>query len=102
DGIRVFHVTGVQTCALPISPRRPDARTLIDTVLDPGSFVSWDEPPHDPAPPGSAYARELAEARARTGYDEAVVTGEGRIDGRRENGRASCRERVTVAAGPRS
>ncbi|WP_093262251.1 carboxyl transferase domain-containing protein [Thermostaphylospora chromogena] len=65
------------------APRRPDARTLIDTVLDPGSFVSWDEPPHDPAPPGSAYARELAEARARTGYDEAVVTGEGRIDGRR-------------------
>lgn len=33
------------------APRRPDARTLIDTVLDPGSFVSWDEPPHDPAPP---------------------------------------------------
>src|SRR5690606_40797614 len=27
DGIRDFHVTGVQTCALPISdPARPDAR----------------------------------------------------------------------------
>src|SRR5690606_15556123 len=24
DGIRDFHVTGVQTCALPISPGRPD------------------------------------------------------------------------------
>src|SRR5690606_40050164 len=23
DGIRVFHVTGVQTCALPISSRKP-------------------------------------------------------------------------------
>src|SRR5690606_39867251 len=23
DGIRVFHVTGVQTCALPICPNRP-------------------------------------------------------------------------------
>src|SRR6266511_4942504 len=25
DGIRDFHVTGVQTCALPISERTPDA-----------------------------------------------------------------------------
>src|SRR5690606_40351473 len=25
DGIRDFHVTGVQTCALPISSRTPDA-----------------------------------------------------------------------------
>src|SRR5690606_40884346 len=26
DGIRVFHVTGVQTCALPISPPPPALR----------------------------------------------------------------------------
>ncbi|MEO3800667.1 carboxyl transferase domain-containing protein [Nonomuraea sp. B1E8] len=62
---------------------RPDARTLIDTVLDKGSWTSWDAPPADPAPPGSSYADELAAARAKSGYDEAVITGEGRLDGRR-------------------
>ncbi|MEU9884131.1 carboxyl transferase domain-containing protein [Sphaerisporangium sp. NPDC051011] len=67
----------------PTSPQRPDARTLIDTVLDHGSWQSWDEPPLDPAPPGSAYAEELASARAKTGYDESVVTGEGLLAGRR-------------------
>ncbi|TDB95106.1 acetyl-CoA carboxyl transferase [Nonomuraea longispora] len=62
---------------------RPDARTLIDTVLDKGSWTSWDAPPADPAPPGSSYADELSAARVKSGYDEAVITGEGRLDGRR-------------------
>ncbi|TDE26606.1 acetyl-CoA carboxyl transferase [Nonomuraea mesophila] len=62
---------------------RPDARTLIDTVLDKGSWTSWDAPPADPAPPGSPYADELAAARIKSGYDEAVITGEGRLDGRK-------------------
>ncbi|WP_101784428.1 acetyl-CoA carboxylase carboxyltransferase subunit alpha/beta [Nonomuraea indica] len=62
---------------------RPDARALIDTVLDRGSWKSWDAPPVDPAVPGSSYAEELAVARAESGYDEAVVTGEGLLDGRR-------------------
>ncbi|MEO3791543.1 carboxyl transferase domain-containing protein [Nonomuraea sp. B10E15] len=62
---------------------RPDARTLIDTVLDKDSWTSWDAPPADPAPPGSSYADELAAARAKSGYDEAMITGEGRLDGRR-------------------
>ncbi|MFI7133767.1 carboxyl transferase domain-containing protein [Nonomuraea sp. NPDC050153] len=62
---------------------RPDARTLIDTILDPGSWKSWDAPPADPAPPGSPYADELAAARVKSGYDEAVVTGEGLLGGRR-------------------
>ncbi|GII83391.1 acetyl-CoA carboxylase [Sphaerisporangium siamense] len=65
------------------APKRPDARTLIDTVLDPGSWKSWDEPPRDPVSPGSSYADELAAARARSGYDESVVTGEGLLEGRR-------------------
>jgi acetyl-CoA carboxylase carboxyl transferase subunit beta len=64
-------------------PPRPDARTLIEVVLDPGSWKSWDEPPADTAEPGSAYAEELTSARAKTGYDEAVVSGEGLLDGRR-------------------
>ncbi|MEU7884157.1 carboxyl transferase domain-containing protein [Microbispora bryophytorum] len=62
---------------------RPDARTLIARVLDPHSWKSWDEPPRDRAAPGSDYAAELARVRARTGYDESVVTGEGTLDGRR-------------------
>jgi acetyl-CoA carboxylase carboxyl transferase subunit beta len=62
---------------------RPDARTLIETVLDRGSWKSWDAPPADPAEPGSSYADELAAARAKSGYDEAVITGEGLLDGRR-------------------
>ncbi|MEV4106141.1 carboxyl transferase domain-containing protein [Nonomuraea sp. NPDC049695] len=62
---------------------RPDARTLIETVLDRGSWKSWDAPPADPAQPGSSYADELAAARAKSGYDEAVITGEGLLGGRR-------------------
>ncbi|MFI7044558.1 carboxyl transferase domain-containing protein [Streptosporangium sandarakinum] len=66
-----------------MSPTRPDARTMIDIVLDPGTWRSWDAPPAEPAPNGSDYAEELAAARARSGYDESVVTGEGLLDGRR-------------------
>ncbi len=62
---------------------RPDARALIERVLDPQSWKSWDEPPLDPAEPGSDYVRELAAARAKTGYDESVITGEGALAGRR-------------------
>ncbi|GAA4506202.1 MULTISPECIES: carboxyl transferase domain-containing protein [Nonomuraea] len=62
---------------------RPDARTMIETVLDRGSWRSWDAPPAEPAEPGSSYAEELAAARAKSGYDEAVVTGEGLLGGRR-------------------
>jgi acyl-CoA carboxylase subunit beta len=62
---------------------RPDARALIVRVLDAHSWKSWDEPPLDRAAPGSQYAEELAAARAATGYDESVITGEGMLDGRR-------------------
>jgi acetyl-CoA carboxylase beta subunit/acetyl-CoA carboxylase alpha subunit len=62
--------------------RGPSAPELVDLVLDSGSFRSWDEPPADP-PASEAYAAELAVTRARTGLDEAVLTGEGTIRGRR-------------------
>ncbi|OBA81446.1 acetyl-CoA carboxyl transferase [Mycobacterium sp. 1164966.3] len=58
------------------------ASQVLDAVLDEGSFVSWDA-----APPAisisESYARELADARAATGLDESVQTGEGRVHGRR-------------------
>jgi len=63
--------------------RRLDARTLIDLVLDDGSFASWDTAPADPRVMSDAYRAELAAARERTGLDEAVLTGEGRLHGRR-------------------
>ena len=62
---------------------RLGARALLDTVLDPGSQVSWDTAPLVVAQPGSAYAVELAAAAEASGVDEAIVTGEGRIKGRR-------------------
>ena len=64
----------------PVS--RIPASQLRDAVLDPGSFVSWDSAGLEVAA-DARYARELAEARARTGLDEAVLTGEGRVHGRR-------------------
>lgn len=57
------------------------ARELIVTVLDDGSFVSWDEPIVVPDDIDPGYADELGRARARTGTDEAVLTGRGTIHG---------------------
>lgn len=56
--------------------------TLRDAVLDEGSFVSWDSPPLDVAA-DDGYRRDLADARAATGLDESVLTGEGTVFGRR-------------------
>jgi acetyl-CoA carboxylase carboxyl transferase subunit beta len=61
---------------------RIGALALRDAVLDEGSFRSWDAPPLD-VDPDDAYRRELAEASARTGLDESVLTGEGTVFGRR-------------------
>jgi acyl-CoA carboxylase subunit beta len=64
-------------------PARLSAAELIDVVVDPGSWRSWDEP--EAAPPGldPGYAAALARARERTGLDEAVLTGAGHLRGRR-------------------
>src|SRR5690606_40277202 len=81
-GIRVFHVTGVQTCALPISTsiwwsaKRPPARSG-------RSFATgWrgDDGEDDHRGRGRSAARPLEEA--------------GGGSHRAEIGRASCRERV--------
>ncbi len=61
---------------------RIGAVELRDAVLDGGSFVSWDSAPLD-VHPDAFYAAELAEARLATGLDESVLTGEGRVFGRR-------------------
>ncbi|MQY06333.1 carboxyl transferase domain-containing protein [Actinomadura macrotermitis] len=60
---------------------RAGARGLLDRVVT--DWRSWDEAPIEVAAPGSPYAAELAAARARSGCDEAVITGEGLLRGRR-------------------
>ncbi|AGP58945.1 carboxyl transferase domain-containing protein [Streptomyces rapamycinicus] len=64
------------------SASRPSARELIEAIVDPGSWHGWDEPVEittdDPE-----YRADLERARERTGLDESVITGEGRIEGRR-------------------
>jgi acyl-CoA carboxylase subunit beta len=64
------------------TPERLGAAELLAAVLDPGSWRSWDEPVA--APPGidPGYAADLARARERSGVDEAILTGTGRLRGR--------------------
>jgi acetyl-CoA carboxylase carboxyl transferase subunit beta len=62
---------------------RFSARDLIVRTIDPGTWESWDEPVTDPAPLDPIYADALSAARQKTGLDEAVITGAGRLDGRR-------------------
>ena len=61
---------------------RPNARELMAAVFDEGSVDFWDGPPIAVAPPGSAYAEELAAAAERAGTDESIITGAARIRGR--------------------
>jgi len=60
----------------------PNAHELIDMTLDPGSFVSWDEP-GTTLHIEESYEEELVAAALRTGLDESVVTGVGELHGRR-------------------
>src|SRR5437870_11363037 len=78
DGIRDGHVTGVQTCALPISLHEPADRGGRRVHRAAGARLL-----SPPAPAGDR-ARDRARHRAR-----AIRAGLGQ-----EIGRASCRERV--------
>jgi acetyl-CoA carboxylase carboxyl transferase subunit beta len=62
--------------------RRIGARELLAEVLDNDSFTSWDIGLVS-VPAGPEYLGQLEEAKASSGLDEAVLTGEGRIHGRR-------------------
>lgn len=61
---------------------RISAVELRDTVLDEGSFQSWDTTPV-PVAMNQQYTDELAAAQDKTGLDESVLTGEGTVFGRR-------------------
>src|SRR5712675_1217812 len=61
---------------------RLGAHELIDVLVDEGSWTSWDGVLAAPAA-SAEYVEQLARARARTGLDEAVLTGAATIRGRR-------------------
>jgi acetyl-CoA carboxylase carboxyl transferase beta subunit len=56
--------------------RAMNAGDLLDALLDAGTYRSWDTAPAD-GRPTRGYAAELARARALTGADESILTGEG-------------------------
>src|SRR5699024_2622852 len=75
---------GWPTRTEPIAMPRLNAHELVDLVLDEGSFLSWDTAPIQPASGVSdSYSSELTAAAEKSGVDEAVITGEGTIAGRR-------------------
>src|SRR5690606_39792554 len=91
-GIRAFHVSGVQTCALPIS------------------LTSWTPPPaiRPASPPPAGTGRDRTARRRCSAVPQRhareLETGDRRaLDRRGEIGRASCREGVwrPVAGGAR-
>lgn len=65
-----------------LKAKRMTATELLDTVLDSGSFTSWDMPVRRPDI-SEKYAAELAAAELKSGVDESVLTGEGMIQGRK-------------------
>ncbi|QCB51913.1 acetyl-CoA carboxyl transferase [Rhodococcus sp. PAMC28707] len=69
------------------APPRLGALELVELVVDAESFVRWDSEPLAPigvhGPPEQSYLDELDAARTSTGLDEAVLTGEALLDGRR-------------------
>lgn len=68
------------TSPAPSTPSRRSAQDVLATLLDPGTFSSWDEP--IPAATGT-YAAELAAAADKAGTDESILTGSGSLGGHR-------------------
>jgi acetyl-CoA carboxylase carboxyl transferase beta subunit len=66
----------------PPAKRRISAHELLSEVLDRDSFVTWDTDLVT-VPASQEYLDQLVEARQASGLDEAVISGEGTIHGRR-------------------
>src|SRR5690606_40459528 len=94
DGIRDFHVTGVQTCALPILLYAKQAFAEGEGPSVPAEPRHWVEP--DPV----VYARLGQVATlVRDGFEsrDLLTADSTDILDRLEIGRASCRERVWIS-----
>ncbi|MFD4367123.1 carboxyl transferase domain-containing protein [Rhodococcus sp. NPDC058521] len=57
------------------------ANDILDLVLDPGSYRSWDSAPVDTRP-DEKYRADLEKATRTSGVDESVITGTGTVRGR--------------------
>src|SRR5690606_40124157 len=96
DGIRDFHVTGVQTCALPIcsgtsGPLQHLSRVALTLLLGFGLAACAAMGPQDPGGPLSLLPDTEPVGTDPSGGGACVVAG--------EIGRASCRERARVVVG---
>ncbi|OYD70383.1 carboxyl transferase domain-containing protein [Rhodococcus sp. OK302] len=60
---------------------RRSAAEMRDLVIDPGSWRCWDESPRDTVADDD-YVAELGRARATTGTDESVTTGQATVQGK--------------------
>src|SRR5690606_40249589 len=100
DGIRDFHVTGVQTCALPISIFRPGmgvASPSISLSIPAMIFSSVDLPdPFRPRTPILAPGKKDREMSRRICRFGGTILPTRFI----EIGRASCRESVQISLVP--
>src|SRR5690606_39799011 len=99
--IRDFHVTGVQTCALPISWRNV-VLSLLASIRSKRGETSAAKEALEAAvaatPPG-ADGRRLRSRCAAIGMELEAAEGRFRHRDAVEIGRASCRERVEVSEG---
>src|SRR5690606_39796287 len=96
DGIRDFHVTGVQTCALPICPvlrhvgddvpRAACGLELVEDLVEVAAVAR-------PAPRGERAAAHVETDRDLVAVVRDDLSGPLRI----QIGRASCRERASVS-----
>src|SRR5690606_40698560 len=93
DGIRDFHVTGVQTCALPISISRVRraGRTRVDTRASTGKSAGSTK-----SLTAGRWAQRIQVRRDQPCQGAPAYQGELKLN---EIGRASCRERVEGAVG---
>src|SRR6266511_4888246 len=74
DGIRDFHVTGVQTCALPICAHRAAEARAVEHVEAAGAPRQLDRVPPDVAGDGGGLPRPAP--RQRLDLDEALELGQ--------------------------
>src|SRR5690606_39874280 len=98
DGIRDFHVTGVQTCALPISrlrrqwfAKRKGVMALLRETIFQQESPLVDSDAANKASDADAALQELGADQAAFGYVTAT-----------EIGRAPCRERGWLTVGVRA
>src|SRR5690606_40883652 len=98
DGIRYFHVTGVQTCALPIfSGLMLHVEHLVAALGEQGGSQRAPQlPTHDDDVVDVARGRGQDLATGGSGADHASGDTLASMD---EIGRASCRERAEVSRG---